>query len=766
MRHSLLGPAVALIWAVAGPAFSLDLGDGTVHLRAGSFAAHEGPAASFGPRAAAPWSALAPDHIETALVVIEGRFDAELRSRLTADGRRIVGFVPSNGVLLRGPVEALRAASGLAGVLRVEDLRSGWKVSPELDRSSIGLTLHVEVFRGESADEVAAELTRLGAVVLAVHARAGVNRVVVRADGAQVDDFAPLSAVEWIEPRGELTLRNDEARWVIQSNVTNSTPLHDAGLFGRDQILGHIDGPIDTASCFFRDDLPPGPGHRKLVAWRNAGVGTRDTHGTHTAGTLAGENEDANFPEHRGMAPKARIAHTDWSFLNGEDFNGQPSNVAALLQQSHQDGARIHSNSWGRDNITHYTTWSRDVDAFTWAHEEDLVCFAVTNTANLATPENAKNCLAVGATARAPNQDFHAQGGDGPTSDGRRKPEVYAPGQATRSAAPNPCGTSMQTGTSMACPAVAGGAALVREYFQSGYFPTGRPFASDAVTPTGALLKAILINSTVDLTGVLGYPSNREGWGRIRLDDALYFAGDRRRLWYRDVRHADGLEAGESREWTLRVRGSGEPLKITLAYTEPPATPMAEVASLHDLSLEVEGPDGTFLGNVIDDDTGESVPGGGADEINNVERVLVAVPTPGTWTIRVRGTDVPMGPQGFAVVANGDFPGRSWTTGLIDDPREGPDGRAVELAPFRPNPFRGGTELSFRTAVPGPTRLELYDVQGRRVRVLLDRPVAVGSYTIPWDGRDESGRHVSPGLYFGRLTAPGMTRTVRGVLLR
>ena len=55
------------------------------------------------------------------------------------------------------------------------------------------------------------------------------------------------------------------------------------------------------------------------------------------------------------------------------------------------------------------------------------------NTRVIMNPENAKNLLAVGASQDSPSQANHCSGGTGPTADGRRKPEIYAPGCSTRS---------------------------------------------------------------------------------------------------------------------------------------------------------------------------------------------------------------------------------------------------------------------------------------------------------------------------------------------
>ncbi|MFB3909010.1 MAG: matrixin family metalloprotease [Candidatus Eisenbacteria bacterium] len=73
------------------------------------------------------------------------------------------------------------------------------------------------------------------------------------------------------------------------------------------------------------------------------------------------------------------------------------------------------------------------------------------------------------------------------------------------------------------------------------------------------------------------------------------------------------------------------------------------------------------------------------------------------------------------------------------------------LGQNRPNPFRGETRIGFSMLRPGPARLEVYDASGRLVRLLVDRELTKESYEVAWDGRNDLGRRVAPGVYFYRL---------------
>ena len=89
------------------------------------------------------------------------------------------------------------------------------------------------------------------------------------------------------------------------------------------------------------------------------------------------------------------------------------------------------------------------------------------------------------------------------------------------------------------------------------------------------------------------------------------------------------------------------------------------------------------------------------------------------------------------------------------------------LHPNRPNPFLGSTTLSFSLPVAATVRLSVYDAAGRLVRRLLEHaPFDAGLHESVWDGRDQAGRPVMPGLYAYRLEADGRTATRKMLLLR
>ncbi len=83
-----------------------------------------------------------------------------------------------------------------------------------------------------------------------------------------------------------------------------------------------------------------------------------------------------------------------------------------------------------------------------------------------------------------------------------------------------------------------------------------------------------------------------------------------------------------------------------------------------------------------------------------------------------------------------------------------------------PNPFNPSITVSFVAPSPGTVRLEVFDILGRRVRVLVDGVVSTGQHCFVWDGQDTRGIDVASGTYFIRLRAPEYSLTRRSVLVR
>ncbi|PZQ14826.1 MAG: hypothetical protein DI564_10030 [Rhodanobacter denitrificans] len=572
----------------------------------------------------------------------------------------------------------------------------------------------------------------------------------VRVHPTQLAEFvtavAAIDGVAFVEPHAAPRPANRDAIGPIQANAASCAnpdasdrcpggldlaraPLWARGLLGSEQIVAVADTGLDRNESWFvgldrgegvveaitmADDPPPLPPQtgtvhpdRKVYAyWVQPGASAYDNtlgcgglpvpfHGSHVVGSVLGDAAPyaapgvAHYADGEGMAPQAQVLFQDI----GDDATGCLSiaDIGATLAQAHAGGAGIHSDSWGGASNGYYGGYDLRADAALWSIQDLLMVVSAGNdgpdAATTGSPGNAKNTLTIGATRHGLSARVAAWSSRGPTVDGRRKPDLVAPGEAIVSAAGNlddgdavQAGTTRaMDGTSMATPIVAGGAALLRQYFGEGGYPLGRPTPHERIVPTGSLLKAALINGAAPITGSWGmWPDDSVGWGRIWVANSAYFQGDRRglRLWVRD--NGAGLATADTDEFALTV-GAGDELRATLAWFDPEAAPLAAPALVNDLDLTVIGPYGhVYRGNHFGFD--QSEPGGSADRLNTVEQVRLKTPAAGVYHVRVEAHAVPGNGratshrQGYALVvsgrlgANGD---RLYADGFSDgdDPR-------------------------------------------------------------------------------------------------
>jgi hypothetical protein len=96
----------------------------------------------------------------------------------------------------------------------------------------------------------------------------------------------------------------------------------------------------------------------------------------------------------------------------------------------------------------------------------------------------------------------------------------------------------------------------------------------------------------------------------------------------------------------------------------------------------------------------------------------------------------------------------------------GPVRPALMLLPVTPNPAREAARIAFTLPEASNVRLAIHDPQGKRVRRLLDGRHEAGPHAVVWDGRDERGEPVPPGVYFCRFEGGGQTLSQRVTWVR
>ena len=97
---------------------------------------------------------------------------------------------------------------------------------------------------------------------------------------------------------------------------------------------------------------------------------------------------------------------------------------------------------------------------------------------------------------------------------------------------------------------------------------------------------------------------------------------------------------------------------------------------------------------------------------------------------------------------------------------EAPLPSVTRLTGAYPNPFNPMTTIAFDLDSPQDTRIEIFDLHGRLVRVLADEMMTAGRHERIWRGIDTTGRNVSSGVYMIRMTAGETVNLKRVSLLK
>ncbi|HEV8486383.1 MAG TPA: S8 family serine peptidase [Blastocatellia bacterium] len=672
-------------------------------LRAGAFDTTEGE-----PGALSSLSEPEPAGDQLFLVQMIGPIKQEWYDQLQANAE-IVSYVPNNAYLVRAGAGGIQRLKDL----KVEDkniiqwsglFRPSYKIAPELSLESSQETLvTVQLATTDStpSDIESIEGISSGPLLSEPTSVLKYTNVRIKADPRRLADIARMSNVIWIEPWSAPQMLDERQDLIVAGSFVGVNGLAAPGYLNflhskhldstPDFIVDVSDSGIDQGildPAVIHKDFLNQAGLARVVYARLLGQNviegfTNDTsgHGTLNAGIVGGYNTIRSFPylDSEGYSLGLGV-HPFVKLGISKIFNPEYTspNMLDMVDRMYRDGARISSNSWGAYNNSYttdaqlYDSLVRDARRTEPGNQELTVVFASGNKGaggNLSTPATAKNVITVGASEnlRPTGIDgcgIASDGADdilslikfsssGPANDGRKKPDLVAPGTHIQSAQSQdrsftaggvcgprnfPTGQSFYTwssGTSHSTPAVAGSAALVRQFFQNS---TGRP-------PSPAMVKAFLTNSTSYVSGFMGndsLPGDNQGWGLVNVGRAL---DDTPRNMI-DQTTTFGT-TGDVTTIQGRVADPTRPFRVTIAWSDAPGTPSANPV-VNDLDLQVEINGKTYLGNRFLNSS--SIEGGAPDRLNNVESVWLNAGVTGDFTVRVVAANI----AGDGVPGNGD----------------------------------------------------------------------------------------------------------------
>jgi len=103
-------------------------------------------------------------------------------------------------------------------------------------------------------------------------------------------------------------------------------------------------------------------------------------------------------------------------------------------------------------------------------------------------------------------------------------------------------------------------------------------------------------------------------------------------------------------------------------------------------------------------------------------------------------------------------------SGILNSPKEIVDEFA--LSQNYPNPFNSTTNINYVLSRDAWVTLSVYNSSGQRVKVLENNRQPKGSYSVNWDGKNDSGKGVASGIYFYELKAGEYKETRKLVLIK
>ena len=593
------------------------------------------------------------------LIQLSATPDDTQRLELDQAGVRLLDYIPENAWIASLPADITELQS-LPIVHWIGRLLPEDKVHPAIHDGHFGswainsdgtVNLQVDVFTEVPLSEARKRVLDHGGTILGTTPE--ISQLFVRLPAMALWELASEDMVQWIDeepapPENE----NDGVRTNVSANVVQSSPYHLNGTGV--QVAMWDGGRVDPTHPDFKDRLTVAESPKPA----------NSEHATHVAGTLAGDGSNSadqggSPNQWRGVAPGVDII----SYVNDNAFAEHRDAINA-------HGADLSQNSWGPristedgncDRYGDYDQTSRNFDrivtgfygkripvVFSAGNERnDRDCNMIPGFVNYtnvpATGQSSKNTIVVGAT-NSDNDSMTEFSSWGPVDDGRIKPDLVAPGG--ESVGDNEIWSTLPSktygpkfGTSMAAPVVSGSIALILQRYR-GICP------ASGEDPLPSTVKALLVQTTHDLNdGTTWFnrgPDYASGYGRINVKDAIDM------IPY----HIEASLDNEAIDTYEIIVSHQEAIKVTLAWDDVPAAMNNGGNTLvNDLDLELVAPDDTVHQPWILDPAEPTESAiRGVDNRNVVEQVVVIRPMPGTWTIRVKDTNVRSGPQSYSLV--------------------------------------------------------------------------------------------------------------------
>ena len=550
-------------------------------------------------------------------------------------GIKILEYIPRNTFLINAPKNLDKNLLNQFGLLNIFNVQPQFKLDPKIQNEKFPnwaindnkLSIKIIFYSDIQANTVKEKLDNLGYTISKENIKS--FSLILNINKDDLIKISNINEVWFIEPIDPPSVpENKTARTLHRSNAINTN------YFGGPKYNG------DGINIMMQDDGLVGPhidrqGRVDQSYCNGCSSNINNDHGDHVSGTIMGAgNLD---PTTKGMA--------DGSFLYVFGSSNNNYDDVPMLYQN-QD-VIITSKSYSNGCNAGYTSLAKDLDEQINLYPSLTHVFSAGNDGNsdcgygagagwgnvTGGHKQAKNVIAVANLTQISN--LAGSSSRGPAADGRIKPDVGAKGTSVNSTLPNNTYDSF-TGTSMACPGVAGCMAQLYHAYKE---------INGNINPPSALMKCIVLNSADDL-GNPG-PDFKHGWGEINvlrglsiLENGNYESGT--------------ISQGQDEDYYINVPAGTKEIKVMVYWHDKEASANSSIALVNDLDITLLTPAGNILFPWVLDPTPNptnlnTLATQGIDNLNNMEQITIKNPSAGSYGLTINGTTVPYGPQQYFI---------------------------------------------------------------------------------------------------------------------
>lgn len=497
--------------------------------------------------------------------------------------------------------------------------------------------------------------------------------------------------------------------------------VHDLGLHGEGVFIGLLDSGYDTEGYrifsktkilntydFYWNDENPANEPGDTTAQDHHGTEVLSAIGGFHEGVLVGSAYGASFAlgKTEWIPTETRLEEDLWvSGIEWLESLGVDIVTSSLGYRKFDDGYSYTYEDLNGDVCV--TTVAADIAA----KKGVLVLTSAGNEGNrpwhyILSPADGDSVIAVGAVDW--NGELAYFSSVGPTSDGRIKPDVVAPGMGIYVAEPNADGTIHYVsgnGTSFASPLAAGVCALILQ-------------AHPELTPMEVR------EALRETAGNAANPDNRYGWGLVNAYDAVYYYGP----FLTDFQVAYDL-TNHVNQLVFSIHSNNQIVAYSIQFHY-------KISEENDF---MTSPVGSFGGERF------FVLLNQLPDLNHFLFYVSLDDMPGkTMTIPYAA------PQRMYHFSEDDDHGVPITLILP---------KSYLLMQNVPNPFNGTTRIGFKSPEAGVVNLNVYNILGQKIVTLFSGIAPAGESNFYWSGLNEAGQTVSAGIYFYTLDTKNFKTT-------